>query len=96
MIVMGRRLPTIKGDRNVARVNKIVWDDSHEDGYREVPTEVKVGDYVCFKSDVEQSGRITRIDGNNLELSNDNGFSGGYIGGRRTTWEHASDCWLED
>lgn len=57
---------------------------------------VKVGDYVCFKSDVEQCGKITKIDGNRLTLfRDDEGFDGGYIGGQNYTVELASDCWIE-
>jgi len=57
---------------------------------------VKVGDWVCFKSDVEQSGKITRISGDRLTLENPNGFQGGYIGGQEITTQMAGDCWIED
>ena len=61
--------------------------------------EVKVGDWVCFKSDIEQSGKIVAIKksymGTALTLENLNGFNGGYIGGDTITTEEASDCWLE-
>ncbi len=57
---------------------------------------VKVGDWVCFKSDIEQSGQITAVlNGNRLVLTNPNGFQGDYIGGSETTIERAEDCWLE-
>jgi hypothetical protein len=57
---------------------------------------VKVGDWVCFKSDVEQSGCITRIDGDRLFLvAGPNGFSGDYIGGQEKTVQSARDCWIE-
>ena len=57
---------------------------------------VKVGDSVCFKSDVEQSGQIVEIKGNMLTLFKDDwGFSGDYIGGQNYTTELARDCWLE-
>jgi hypothetical protein len=57
---------------------------------------VKVGDWVCFKSDIEQSGRITAIlNGNRLVLENPNGFQGDYIGGLETTMQSAVDCWIE-
>jgi hypothetical protein len=59
---------------------------------------VKVGDWVGFKSDIEQSGQIVEIKksymGHSLVLKNKNGFSGGYIGGDTVTTELASDCWL--
>ena len=57
---------------------------------------VKVGDWVCFKSDIEQSGKIEAIlSGNRLVLTNPNGFQGDYIGGSETTIEWAQDCWIE-
>jgi len=61
--------------------------------------EVKVGDWVCFKSDIEQSGKIVEIKssymGKSLVLENLNGFSGDYIGGDTITTELARDCWLD-
>ena len=57
--------------------------------------EVKVGDSVSFKSDIEQTGKIVKIKGNELYLENENGFSGEYIGGQMGTYEFASDCWVE-
>ena len=60
---------------------------------------VTVGDVVCFKSDIEQSGVITAIKktyaGTSLTLENKYGFSGDYIGGQTITTELARDCWLE-
>jgi uncharacterized protein Veg len=56
---------------------------------------VKVGDWVGFKSDIEQSGQIVEIRGNQLVLKNKSGFSGGYIGGKKQTIEFAGDCWVE-
>ncbi len=60
-----------------------------------------VGDWVGFKSDVEQTGRITEIRTDSagavvLVLADPAGFSGDYIGGDRVTWQHASDCWVGD
>ena len=61
--------------------------------------EVQVGDWVGFKSDIEQSGQIVEIKksymGASLVLENKHGFQGGYIGGDTITTELASDCWLE-
>jgi hypothetical protein len=61
--------------------------------------EVKIGDWVGFKSDIEQSGKIVAIKqtyaGASLTLENTSGFSGGYIGGETITTELARDCWLE-
>ena len=60
---------------------------------------VTVGDVVCFKSDIEQSGVIVEIKstymGHSLVLENKSGFSGGYIGGNTITTELASDCWVD-
>ena len=59
---------------------------------------VKVGDWVSFKADVEQSGKIVKIKDNMLILQagDDDGdtFDGGYIGGDSITEVRASDCWL--
>ena len=59
--------------------------------------EVTVGDVVCFKSDIEQSGVITAIKktvyGTSLTLESKWGFSGDYIGGDTVTTELASNCW---
>lgn len=59
-----------------------------------------IGDYVCFKSDVEQSGKVQKIKKNTfgkveLYLTSENGFHGDYIGGSYQTVELASDCWKE-
>jgi hypothetical protein len=60
---------------------------------------VTVGDVVCFKSDIEQSGVITAIKktymGTSLTLESKYGFSGDYIGGQTITTELARDCWVE-
>jgi hypothetical protein len=59
---------------------------------------VKIGDWVGFKSDIEQGGRIVKIShtkyGTYLTLKNENGFSGEYIGGQTITEEEADRCWL--
>ena len=57
---------------------------------------VQIGDYVSFKSDVEQSGEIYLIKGDRLYLrAGPNGFEGDYIGGSETTVQMAGDCWIE-
>ena len=60
---------------------------------------VQIGDWVGFKSDIEQSGQIVGIKsshmGKALVLENKNGFHGDYIGGQEITTELARDCWLE-
>jgi hypothetical protein len=61
--------------------------------------EVTVGDVVCFKSDIEQSGVIVEIKqsytGRALVLENKYGFSGDYIGGETVHTELARDCWID-
>ncbi len=61
---------------------------------------VGIGDWVCFKSDVEQCGQIVKIKTNffgakELVLENLRGFRGDYIGGQTQTVERAVDCWIE-
>ncbi len=61
---------------------------------------VGIGDWVSFKSDVEQSGQIVKIrnslfGGTELVLENFNGFQGDYIGGATQTVQRAIDCWLD-
>ena len=62
--------------------------------------EVKIGDVVSFKSDIEQYGEIVAMRKNIngqwvLTLENTNGFSGDYIGGETLTQERAEDCWID-
>lgn len=62
--------------------------------------EVKRGDYVGFKSDVEQSGQVVDIWEDNmrgamLRLYREYGFEGHYIGGQTTTVVAAKDCWTD-
>ena len=61
---------------------------------------VKIGDWVSFKADIEQSGRIVHIaeDGRGraaLTLENLAGFHGDYIGGQIRTVVRSDDCWVE-
>ena len=60
---------------------------------------VTVGDVVCFKSDIEQSGVIVEIKksymGHSLVLENRHGFQGDYIGGETITTQLARDCWAD-
>ncbi len=63
-------------------------------------TTVKIGDYVGFKCDIEQSGKIVAIKRNmynnvELTLEDEDGFHGDYIGGSTRTTELASDCWVD-
>lgn len=61
---------------------------------------VGIGDWVSFKSDIEQSGQIVKIrktmfGSTELVLENLCGFSGDYIGGQTQTTARAVDCWLD-
>lgn len=62
---------------------------------------VNVGDFVCFKSDYEQCGKVVQIKpspfgrGKVLVLENPNGFGGDYLRYATRTEELASDCWVE-
>ena len=56
---------------------------------------VKIGDWVGFKSDIEQNGRIIKIEGDRLYLENPGGFEGDYIGGQETTVQSARNCWID-
>jgi hypothetical protein len=47
--------------------------------------EVQVGDWVGFKSDIEQSGKVIRINSQWAVLENKDGFIGEYIGGDTIT-----------
>jgi hypothetical protein len=61
--------------------------------------EVKVGDNVAFKSDIEQWAKIIEIKkthaGVALVLENIHGFHGHYIGGQTITTQLARDCWAD-
>jgi len=61
---------------------------------------VGIGDWVSFKSDIEQSGQIIRIKNSlfgktELVLENFHGFQGDYIGGQTQTVVRAEECWIE-
>ena len=62
--------------------------------------QVKVGDRVGFKFDIEQVGRIEDIvtgpRGDILTVVNPNGFDGEYIGGETIYDVDARDCWWID
>jgi len=54
---------------------------------------VKIGDYVEFKSDIEQCGKVIGVRGSELKLENKNGFDGDYIRHETITHMRARDCW---
>ena len=61
---------------------------------------VKIGDWVGFKADIEQSGKVIDIKGNGkraeLKLSSDDtyGFDGDYLNGETETWIESKRCWI--
>jgi hypothetical protein len=58
--------------------------------------EVKVGEWVEFKSDIEQSAKVIAINGDYLVLEAPaDGFEGAYLRNARQTTERASDCWKD-
>lgn len=64
---------------------------------REEAVEVKVGDYVGFKCDIEQTGKITKIENHygrvSFHLHNPDGFSGDYLRYATDTIQDADRCW---
>lgn len=58
---------------------------------------INIGDYVSFKSDIEQSGKVIAAspDGEILTIENVNEFDGDYIGGQTRTKQYAGDCWID-
>jgi|APGre2960657373_1045057.scaffolds.fasta_scaffold05888_9 hypothetical protein len=61
--------------------------------------EVEIGDWVVFKCDTENEGKVYDIDGDTLylEAGEDCLFKGDYIGGQEKTQQAASDCsFLDD
>ena len=71
------------------------WGENGEETF----VKVFVGDFVGFKSDTEQSGKITEIRGNGkrarLDLHDPNGFSGDYLRYSTEACMDADDCWYE-
>ena len=58
-------------------------------------TQVGVGDYVCFKCDIEQCAKIVAVRGNDITVAAPaDGFSGEYINGQKTHTLFAADCWI--
>ena len=61
------------------------WDEEYD---------IEVGDWVGFKSDVEQYGKIIAFRGSNgVILENKDGFDGDYIGGDIETIVFTDDVW---
>ena len=64
------------------------WDEEHD---------IEVGDWVGFKSDIEQYGKIKSIQRtrNTIILTNKEGFIGEYIGGDTETMVWFEDVWKD-
>ncbi len=59
---------------------------------------INIGDWVEFKADIEQCGKVINIQGSGknaeLTLENTDGFDGDYIGGETITYIEARRCFL--
>lgn len=76
----------------MAMIEKIEWVNGKA---KTSMVPVKVGDVVGFKCDIEQYGKVVKIEGTRLTLENEYGFDGEYIGGQTVTVEDARDCWVD-
>jgi hypothetical protein len=72
------------------------WDENNPNVTK---VKVYIGDYVSFKSDYEQSGKIIDIKGcgNGVELTlfREGGFGGEYLRYSQKAYAYANECWLE-
>jgi len=82
-------LGTEYGKETKKKVEKIVETVKVEE------KNVSVGDYVWFKSDIEQGGKIVGIEGNELKLHEPDGFKGDYLRNNEFAYINADDCWIE-
>ena len=63
--------------------------------------QAQIGEYVGFKCDIEQYGRVVKIEkspfgyGRILTLENNAGFEGAYIVGRTRTTIDERDVWFD-
>ncbi len=61
---------------------------------------IKIGNWVTFKADIEQTGKVVAIKGSGryamLTLSSDDtyGFNGDYLNGETVVEMEAKRCWL--
>lgn len=62
------------------------WDETFE---------VNVGDWVGFKSDIEQDGKVKQIQRSRgaILVENENGFDGDYVGGDTEALIGFDDIW---
>lgn len=52
---------------------------------------VRVGDFIGFKDDIEQNGKLVRVQGGYLVLS----VYDSVTGDRHEVYQHPSHCWVE-
>lgn len=57
--------------------------------------QLKIGQWVGFKSDYEQYGEIVSIKGNWLVLKNENGFGDEYLRYAKTASVHVDQVWVD-
>ena len=57
--------------------------------------EVEVGDWVGFKSDIEQYGKVVAFRQGGFILQNKDGFIGEYIGGDTETLVFHDEVWKD-
>ena len=56
---------------------------------------IKIGDWVSFKCDIEQTARVIEIRGNRITVEAPcEGFEGAYIRFDETHELNASECWV--
>jgi len=71
-----------------------------KDVFTDKDVEIKIGDWVGFKCDIEQSGKVIQIKRGlwgdiELVLEDENGFIGEYIGGETKTVVRLKDIWVD-
>lgn len=84
---------------NYALVYKPTFNEDGWESEKREYVKVYVGDFVGFKSDYEQSGKVTKIVGSGrrakLYLHDDEGFGGDYLRYSTDTMVYADDCWVD-
>ena len=59
--------------------------------------EVGVGDYVCFKWDIEQCAKVVHVTPSSITVvAPADGFDGGYAYGATHKTLDPDECWVED
>jgi hypothetical protein len=86
-----------------AKAKKYIFENGSNCSSKFELVEVKIGDWVGFKSDYEQSGEIVAIKkvdrgwsvGWQLTLRNEHGFGGEYLRYATECVMDAEDCWVD-